>query len=65
MADETPEQVAMRAATLAVRQIFAQAKNPNTTLGRMSPTSVAFHAAWAAIQAHRDALEKAAAVPRT
>jgi hypothetical protein len=58
MADETPEQAAMRAATLAVRQILAQAKNPRTILGRMSPTGVAFHAAWAAIEAHRAELEK-------
>jgi hypothetical protein len=61
MADETPEQAAMRAATEAVRKILAQAKNPRTTLGRMSPTSVAYHAAWAAIEAHRDVLEKARA----
>ena len=56
MDDETPEQAAMRAATLAVRQILAQAKNPNTVLGRMSPTGVALRTAWAAIEAHRDAL---------
>lgn len=58
MADETPEQAAMRAATEAVRKILAQAKNPRTVLGRMSPTGVACHAAWAAIEAHRDALER-------
>ena len=50
----------MRAATLAVRQVLAQAKNPRTTLGRMKPGSVAYHAAWAAIEAHRITLEKAA-----
>lgn len=48
------EALAMQAATAAVRQVIAQSKNPNTILGRMSPTSVALHAALAAIQAHRD-----------
>lgn len=61
MADETPEQAAMRAAADAVRKILAQAKNPRTVLGRMSPSGVAYHAAWAAIEAHRDTLEKAKA----
>lgn len=46
----------MQAATLAVRQVLAQAKNPRTRLGRMSPTSVAYHAARAAIEAHREAM---------
>jgi hypothetical protein len=61
--DETPEQKAMRAATIAVRKILATAKNPRTILGQMSPTSVAFHAAWAAIQAHREALQSTANLP--
>lgn len=44
----------MRAATLAVRQIIAQSKNPATTLGQMSPSGVAFHAAWEAIRVHHE-----------
>ena len=51
------EREAMRAATVAARKIIAQSKNPRTILGRMSPTSVAFHAAWAAIRAHDDYLD--------
>lgn len=51
----TSEQAAYWAATLAARQVLAQAKNPRTLLGRMPPTSVAFHAAWAAIQAYKEA----------
>ena len=56
LAENNPEQAAVWAATLAVRKILAQAKNPATTLGRMRPTSVAYHAAWAAIETHRNAL---------
>ena len=56
---ETPEQAANWAATLAVRQVLAQAKNPSTTLGKMKPTSVAYHAAIAAVEAHRKVLEGA------
>jgi len=58
---ETAEQEAMRKATLAVRQVIAQSKNPRTALGKMSASSVAFHAAWAAIDAHRRAHEERAA----
>ncbi len=61
---ETAEAEAMRAATLAVRQVIAQSKNPRTMLGRMSASSVAFHAAWAAIDAHRRVHEKRAAYRR-
>ena len=46
------EREAMQAATVAVRKILAQSKNPRTVLGRMSPSSVAFHAAWEAIRVH-------------
>ncbi len=45
----------MAEATLAVRRILAQSKDPRTRLGRMSPSGVAFHAAWAAIKVWRDA----------
>ncbi len=55
---ETAEQEAMRKATLAVRQVIAQSKNPRTMLGRMSASAVAFHAAWAAIDAYRRAHEE-------
>jgi len=43
----------MWAATLATRRIIAQSKNTRTTLGKMSPTGIAFNAAWAAIDAYR------------
>lgn len=56
----TTEREANWAATLAVRQVLAQAKNPRTALGRMSPTGVAYHAALAAIEAHRSAPERLA-----
>jgi hypothetical protein len=49
------ERDAMWRATLAARQVIAQSKNPRTTLGRMSPSGVAFHAAWAAVDAYRTA----------
>jgi hypothetical protein len=52
--DETPEQVAMGAATLAVRKILASAKNPRTLLGKASPTMVAFHAAYEAVSVYRE-----------
>lgn len=48
----TLEQEAMEAATVAARKIIAQSKNQRTRLSRMSPTLVAFHAAWEAIRAH-------------
>lgn len=47
---ETREQQAYWAATLAVRQLIAQSKNPRNLIGRMSPTAVAYHAARAAIE---------------
>ena len=47
----------MWAATKAARSILAQAKKPRTVLGQMPPTGVAYHAARAAIEAHREALE--------
>ncbi len=51
---------AIWAATLAVRRVLAQAKNPKTTLGRMDPTGVAYHAALAAIEAHSKVLNGSA-----
>lgn len=53
----TLEQEAMEAAALAARKIIAQSKNPRTVMGRYSPASVAFHAAWAAIRAHDACLD--------
>jgi hypothetical protein len=52
-----PEQEAMAAAANAAMKIITASKNPRTVLGRMPPTAVAFHAAWAAVNAHRRALE--------
>jgi hypothetical protein len=52
------EREAMERAMIAVRKILAQSKDPRTTLGRMGPSSVAFHAAWAAVDAYRKALEE-------
>lgn len=56
---KTVEEKAMWAATLAARQVIAQSKNPATTLGQYPATTVAFHAAWAAIHAHRDVYDAA------
>jgi hypothetical protein len=53
----TLKQEAMQAATQAALKIIAQSKNPRTTLGRMRPSAVAFHAAWAAIRAYEDCLD--------
>lgn len=53
----TLEQEAMEAATLAVRKILAQSKDPRTSMSRYSPASVAFHAARAAIRAHEAYLD--------
>lgn len=58
---ESIEQRAMNAATLAVRQVIAQSKNPLTTLGNYPPTTVAYHAAWAAITAHQQTYDEAVA----
>jgi hypothetical protein len=52
------EPAAMWAATLAARQVIAQSKDPRTALGRMSPTSVAYHTAWAAIEAYHGTLSR-------
>ena len=54
---ESPEQMAMYAATLAVRKLLASAKNRRTLLGRMQPTAVAYHAAYAAVTAYRETSE--------
>ena len=54
MTDETVEQVAMGAATLAVRKILASAKNPRTLLGRARPGHVAFITAWEAVTTYRE-----------
>jgi hypothetical protein len=56
VSDESPEQVAMLAATKAVRQVLAQAKNPLTLLGRATATHVAYIAASDAIAAYQKAL---------
>lgn len=63
MADtgKTPEQRAMWAATVAVRKILAQAKNPRTIVGKAEPTVVAYHVALAAVVAYRKTLEAEAA----
>ena len=57
--NESPRQAAMWAATKATRQILAAAKNPRTLLGRMPPTSVAFHAAYAAVKAFEESMREA------
>lgn len=51
-------QAATWRATVAVRQLLAQSKNPKTTLGRMSATGVAYHAAWKAIAVWEEAQEQ-------
>ena len=53
---ETAEQLAMGAATRAVRRILASAKNPRTLLGQARPTTVAYHAAWEAVTVYRETL---------
>lgn len=53
---ETPEQIAMGAATKAVMKILATAKNPRTVLGKGSPRMVAYHAAETAISTYRETL---------
>lgn len=53
---ETPEQKAMWAATIAARKILTSAKDPRTLLGRMKPTTIAYHAARAAVDAHTETL---------
>ena len=53
---ETPEQMAMGAATSAVRKILASAKNRRTLLGRARPTAVAYAATFTAIETYREAL---------
>lgn len=53
----------MAAAVAAVRKVLAQAKNPRTRIGKMTPTGVAFQVAYAAVTAHRDALESAVRPP--
>jgi hypothetical protein len=57
-------QAAIWQATLAVRQLLAQSKNPKTTLGRMSATAVAYHAAWRAIAIWEEAQEQDEAARR-
>ena len=42
-------------ATKAVRKILATAKNPRTLLHGYRPTALAYHAAWAAIEAYEAA----------
>lgn len=58
-------QAAIWRATRAVRQLLAQSKNPKTTLGRMSATGVAYHAAWKAIEIWEEAQEQERARERT
>lgn len=53
---DTPRSRAMWAATLAARQVIAQSKNPRTTIGKYPPTSVAYHAADAAVRAFEQSL---------
>lgn len=57
-AENTPRQEAMSAATTAAKQVIAQSKNPRTTLGKMRPDGVAYHAAYAAITAYEGSLER-------
>lgn len=49
--------MAMRAATDAAMRVIATSKNPGTVLGRMRPRGVAFHAAYAVVEAYRAAVE--------
>ena len=51
------EDRALAAASLAVRRVLATAKNPRTLLHTYSPSSIAYHAAYAAIQTYKTALE--------
>jgi hypothetical protein len=59
--EPTIEQRAVSAATLAARQVIAQSKNPRTTLGKMGASSVAYHAAIAAIDAYQKVMKGAQA----
>lgn len=56
--ENTPRQAAMSAATAAAKQVIAQSKNPRTTLGKMRPDGVAYHAAYAAITAYEGSMER-------
>lgn len=47
--DQTPEQLAMGEATVAARKMIAQSKDSRTVLGRMKPTSVAYHVAYVSV----------------
>jgi hypothetical protein len=47
----------MGAATIAARKVLAQAKNPRTLLSTYSATGIAYHAAYAAIEAYKTAKE--------
>jgi hypothetical protein len=50
---DSPEEQAMRAAAKAARKVIAQSRNRKTALGQMKPGRVAFHVAWASVQAYR------------
>lgn len=53
---ETPEQLAMGAATKAVGKVLASAKNPRTLLGKRRPAGVAYAAAVTAIETYTETL---------
>jgi hypothetical protein len=56
MTNQTKYQQALWTATLAVRQVLAQSKNPSTMLGQATPTAIAWHAAYAAVTAYEQTM---------
>jgi hypothetical protein len=54
---ETARARAIGAATISVRRLLAQAKNPRTLLHTFSPTGIAYHAARVAIETYETAME--------
>jgi hypothetical protein len=53
---DTPEQMAMGAASRAVQNVLAQANNRRTLLGRRRPAGVAYVATFTAIETYRETL---------
>lgn len=61
-ASETDEQFAYRRAASAALRVISLSKNPRTMIGRLSPSAVAWHAAYDAVKAYERTMRTCAAL---